>query len=106
MRRQCPRRFPLRYGFIGLGNLGKHLAASLLRQGFDLAVYDLNRDAARELIERGAKWAQSPKDLASGVDAVITCLTSPAAISSGVTADDGVLNGLRAGGTWIGMSTT
>ena len=96
----------MRYGFIGLGNLGKHLAASLLRQGFDLAVYDLNRDAARDLIERGAKWAQSPKDLAARVDAVITCLPSPAASATVLTADDGVLNGLRAGGTWIEMSTT
>jgi 3-hydroxyisobutyrate dehydrogenase len=96
----------LRYGFIGLGNLGKHLAASLLREGFDLTVYDLNRDAARELIERGAKWARSPKELAAGVDAVITCLPSPAASATVLTADDGVLNGLRAGGTWIEMSTT
>jgi 3-hydroxyisobutyrate dehydrogenase len=47
----------LRYGLIGLGNLVKHLAASLLRQGFDLAAYDLSRAAARELIERGAKRA-------------------------------------------------
>jgi 3-hydroxyisobutyrate dehydrogenase len=96
----------LRYGFIGLGNLGKHLAASLLRAGFDLTVHDLNRAAADDLIERGAKWAQSPKDLASVVDAVITCLPSPAASSTVLTADDGVLNGLRAGGTWIEMSTT
>jgi 3-hydroxyisobutyrate dehydrogenase len=96
----------LRYGFIGLGNLGKHLAASLLREGFDLTVYDLNRGAARELIDRGAKWAQAPKDLAAGVDAVITCLPSPAASATVLTSDDGVLNGLRAGGTWIEMSTT
>lgn len=96
----------MRYGFIGLGNLGKHLAASLLREGFDLTVYDLNRDAARELIDGGAQWGQSPKDLAAGVDAVITCLPSPAASATVLTADDGVLNGLRAGGTWIEMSTT
>jgi 3-hydroxyisobutyrate dehydrogenase-like beta-hydroxyacid dehydrogenase len=43
----------VRYGFIGLGNLGKHLAASLLREGFDLTVYDLNCDAARKLIAGG-----------------------------------------------------
>ena len=96
----------MRYGFIGLGNLGKHLAASLLRAGFDLTVYDSKRDAAGGLIERGARWAQSPKDLAGVVDAVITCLPSPAASSTVLTADDGVLNGLRAGGTWIEMSTT
>ena len=96
----------MRYGFIGLGNLGRHLAASLLRGGFDLTVFDLNRDAARHLIENGAKWAQSPKDLARDVDAVITCLPSPAASATVLTAQDGVLNGLRAGGTWIEMSTT
>ena len=96
----------MRYGFIGLGNLGRHLAASLLRGGFDLTVFDLNRDAARPLIEHGAKWAQSPKDLARDVDAVITCLPSPAASATVLTAQDGVLNGLRAGGTWIEMSTT
>jgi 3-hydroxyisobutyrate dehydrogenase len=96
----------LRYGFIGLGNLGGHLAASLLREGFDLTVHDLNQDAARDLIERGARWAQSPKDLATVVDAVITCLPSPAASAKVLTADEGVLNGLRAGGVWIEMSTT
>lgn len=96
----------MRYGFIGLGNLGGHLAASLLREGFDLTVHDLNQEAARDLIERGARWAQSPKELATGVDAVITCLPSPAASATALTADDGVLNGLRPGSVWIEMSTT
>jgi len=96
----------VRYGFIGLGNLGKHLAASLLRSGLDLTVHDLNRAAANDLVERGARWAHSPKELASAVDAVITCLPSPVASAAVLTADNGVLNGLRAGGTWIEMSTT
>jgi 3-hydroxyisobutyrate dehydrogenase len=96
----------VRYGFIGLGNLGTHLAASLLREGFDLTVHDLNQAAARNLIDAGARWAPSPKDLATLVDAVITCLPSPAASATVLTADDGVLNGLRAGGVWIEMSTT
>jgi 3-hydroxyisobutyrate dehydrogenase len=96
----------LRYGFIGLGNLGGHLAASLLRAGFDLTVHDLNEKAARNLMERGARWAQSPKALATVVDAVITCLPSPAASATVLTADEGVLNGMRAGGVWIEMSTT
>ena len=96
----------MRYGFIGLGNLGRHLAASLLRGGFDLTVHDLNRDAAQALIQNGARWASSPKELAEAVDAVITCLPSPSASSTVLTADNGVLNGLRSGGTWIEMSTT
>jgi 3-hydroxyisobutyrate dehydrogenase len=96
----------VRYGFIGLGNLGGHLASSLLREGFDLTVHDLNQDAARDLVKRGARWAASPEELASGVDAVITCLPSPAASAIVLTGDDGVLEGLRAGGTWIEMSTS
>jgi 3-hydroxyisobutyrate dehydrogenase len=96
----------VRYGFIGLGNLGRHLAASLLRAGFDLTVHDLNRNAARDLIQSGARWANSPKELGAAVDAVITCLPSPSASSTVMTSDDGVLAGLCSGGTWIEMSTT
>jgi 3-hydroxyisobutyrate dehydrogenase len=96
----------VRYGFIGLGNLGKHLAASLLRAGFDLTVHDLHRAAADRLIQSGARWAASPRELAGTVDAVITCLPSPAASTAVLTSDNGVLNGLRSGGTWIEMSTT
>ena len=96
----------MRYGYIGLGNLGKHLAASLRRAGFELTVHDLNRAAAIDLIAGGARWAASAKELAACVDAVITCLPSPAASSAVLTSENGVLKGLRSGGTWIEMSTT
>ena len=93
----------MRYGFIGLGNLGKHLAASLLHAGFDLTVHDLNRAAANSLVERGAQWAESPADLAATVDAVVTCLPSPAASAAVL---EQILPNLKTGGTWIEMSTT
>ena len=93
----------MRYGFIGLGNLGKHLAASLLHAGFDLTVHDLNRAAANSLVERGAQWAESPADLAATVDAVVTCLPSPAASAAVL---EQILPSLKTGGTWIEMSTT
>ena len=96
----------MRYGFIGLGHLGGHLAASLLGGGFSLTVHDLDRNSASELLRTGARWAETPQELASEVDAVITCLPSPAASNSVLTAANGVLNGLRSGGTWIEMSTT
>jgi 3-hydroxyisobutyrate dehydrogenase len=96
----------VRYGFVGLGHLGHPLAASLLRAGFDLTVHDLNQESAHDLISNGARWAQTPRELAAAVDAVITCLPSPAASNAVLTGEDGVLNGLRGGGTWIEMSTT
>src|SRR5919198_1659730 len=95
----------MRYGFIGLGHLGGHLAASLLRHGFPLTVHDRNRSAAESLIAKGADWAETPKALAGRCDAVITCLPSPAVSETVLTGPDGVLAGLKKGGTWIEMST-
>jgi 3-hydroxyisobutyrate dehydrogenase len=95
----------MRYGYIGLGHLGGHLAASLLRSGFALTVHDRNRAAADPLIARGAAWADSPQALAACCDAVITCLPSPTVSEAVLTGADGILAGLAKGGTWIEMST-
>ena len=92
----------MRYGFIGLGNLGAHLAASLQRGGFALTVHDLNRQAAAPLLAAGAAWADGPRAVAAASDAVITCLPSPKASEAVLT---GVLAGLKPGGAWIEMST-
>lgn len=95
----------MRYGFIGLGNLGVLLAGSLLREGFALTVHDLSKPAAAPLMAAGARWSESPKACAAASDAVITCLPSPAASRAVLTGESGVLEGLRPGGTWIEMST-
>lgn len=92
-------------GFIGVGNLGAHLAQSLIGAGFPVTVHDLNRAAAEPLLQAGAGWADSPQLLAAGVDTVITCLPSPNAVTAVVAGENGILNGLRTGGTWIEMST-
>ncbi len=92
----------MRYGFIGLGNLGGHLAASLLGAGFKMTVHDQNRLAANRLIELGAVGAESAEALAKDCDAVITCLPSPKA-SELVLGQ--ILKTMRPGSTWIEMST-
>ena len=94
-----------RYGFIGLGNLGFHLAHSLLRAGFDVTVHDLNRAVAEPLVQVGARWADSARATAEKVDSVFTCLPSPKAVSAVVSGEAGILAGLQPGGTWIDMST-
>ncbi|MFM8517564.1 MAG: NAD(P)-dependent oxidoreductase, partial [Nevskiaceae bacterium] len=96
----------MKYGYIGLGNLGKHLAASLRRAGFTVVVNDLNRSAAQPLLDAGCLWADSPCELAEQVDCVITCLPSPTASNAVLTGPGGVLEGLRRGGPWIEMCTT
>jgi 3-hydroxyisobutyrate dehydrogenase len=93
-------------GFIGLGNVGGKLAGSLLRNGVELTVRDLDRSAAERFLAAGAAWADSPRELAAAVDVVITCLPSPAVSALVMESDDGVLAGLRPGSVWMEMSTT
>jgi 3-hydroxyisobutyrate dehydrogenase len=95
----------MRYGFIGLGNLGGKLAAGLVRNGFDVVVNDLDRANAEPLLAAGAKWAATPAAVAAQVDATITCLPSPAVSERVLTGPEGVLAGAGPGATWIEMST-
>ncbi|MEP6546658.1 MAG: NAD(P)-dependent oxidoreductase [Gammaproteobacteria bacterium] len=92
----------MRYGFIGLGNLGKHLAVNLARGGFEVAVHDLNPTAADTALAAGATWANSIAALAENCDCLITCLPSPAATQAVM---DQALPALRSGSAWIEMST-
>ncbi|NKB78218.1 MAG: NAD-binding protein [Gammaproteobacteria bacterium] len=93
-------------GFIGLGNVGGKLAGSLLRNGVDLTVRDLDKTVAQPFLEGGAKWGNSPKQMAQDVDIFITCLPSPAASAAVMEAEDGALAGLSEGKVWAEMSTT
>ena len=93
-------------GFIGLGNVGGKLAGSLIRNGVELTVRDLDRDVAQPFIDEGATWGDSPKAMAEACDIIITCLPSPAASAAVMEADDGILAGLGAGKIWAEMSTT
>ena len=95
----------MRYGYIGLGQLGGHLAASLLRAGFKVTVHDIDRKLADRHLSMGAQWADSPKAAAAASDAVLTCLPSPKVSESVLTGPDGILAGLGRGGAWIEMST-
>ncbi len=96
----------MKYGFIGLGNLGVKLASSLARAGFELRVHDLDRASAAPVLEAGGLWAESPAAAAEGVDGLITCLPSPAASAAVMLGEAGALAAMPPGATWIEMSTT
>ena len=93
-------------GFIGLGNVGNKLAGSILRNGFDLTVRDLDKKAASTLLDQGAKWADSPRQMAEVVDVIVTCLPSPSISAAVMEAGDGIIAGLAPGKIWAEMSTT
>ncbi len=94
-----------RLGFIGLGNLGRPLAANLLAAGFPLTVHDRNAESANELLADGAAWGGSPAEVAAASDTVFTCLPSPAAVVAVVAGEGGILEVLAPGATWIDSST-
>lgn len=93
----------MKVGFIGLGNVGGKLSGSLLRNGVDLTVHDLNAAMVESFVERGAKPGGSPAETMRNCDAVITCLPSPAA-SAAVMAE--MLPEITTGKIWMEMSTT
>lgn len=96
----------MRIGFIGLGNVGFKLANSIIESGFDLLINDLDKNAGRPLIKKGAKWIDTPKALAENSDISITCLPSPAVVSNVLEGADGLIEGMDQGKLWIEMSTT
>lgn len=93
----------MRVGFIGLGNVGGKLAGSLLRNGVDLTVHDLNPELVDAFVERGAAAGGDPAAMMRACDAVITCLPSPAA-SDAVMGQ--MLDAVGPGKIWMEMSTT
>ena len=96
----------MKIGFIGLGNVGRKLAGSLLRNGFDLMVRDLDESLSESFASKGAKVAKSPKELTQKTDLVITCLPSPAVCSKVMESEEGVIDGLSKNKIWLEMSTT
>ena len=96
----------IKIGFIGLGNVGSKLAGSLLRNGLNLTVNDLNRERAQLLIDKGAKWGESPKKIVDSTDMIITCLPSPKVSAKVMEDGNGILKGISYGKVWLEMSTT
>ncbi|MDF1727807.1 MAG: NAD(P)-dependent oxidoreductase [Sulfitobacter sp.] len=93
----------MKVGFVGLGNVGGKLAGSLLRNGVDLEVFDLDQSLVDSFAERGAGAGRSAAGLMEDCDAVITCLPSPATCAA-VMAE--MLPHVGPGKIWMEMSTT
>ena len=95
----------MKIGFVGIGNIGRHLATNLISAGFDVTVFDLDSSAVEHLVQVGATGASSPSEVASVCDTVFTCLPSVKAITQVVAGEDGLAQGFRPGSVWIDMST-
>ena len=92
-------------GMIGLGLMGKPMAANLLKAGFSLVVWNRTGAKAEELVRAGAKLAGTPREAAAASDVLLTIVSDPPALEAVLWGDMGALAGLRRGSTYIDSST-
>src|SRR5262245_47045614 len=90
---------------IGLGKMGAALARRLLKAKFDLTVYNRTQEKMQPLIGLGATGVRSAKEAASLADVVLTSLFDDQSVLEVVTAEDGILRGMKPGAIHIGTST-
>ena len=92
-------------GFIGLGVMGGNMVARLLEKGHTVTGYNRTRSKAQWLIDKGMKFAESPKAVAAASDVTFSMVTNAAALAAVTDGPDGLLAGLGAGKFHIDMST-
>jgi len=95
----------LKIGWAGLGNMGTPMALNILKAGYELTVFNRNKDKEQELISAGAASANSLQELASHCDVVFTMLSDDTAVKSVYDETDGLLSGAKPGTLLIDMST-
>ncbi|HUN62801.1 MAG TPA: NAD(P)-dependent oxidoreductase [Candidatus Sulfotelmatobacter sp.] len=94
-----------RIGFIGLGLMGRPMAANLLKAGHSLTVWNRTESRAEGLVKAGAKAAKSPREVAEAAEVLITIVSDPPALESVLWSEGGALEGLKEGSTYIDSST-
>ena len=95
----------MKVGFIGLGMMGRGMAANLQKAGYELVVNDLTRQAASQHLENGAIWAATPRSLAETCDVVFTSLPTPGDVEAVCNGEEGLAAGFRRGAAWFDLST-
>ena len=80
-----------RIGWIGTGVMGRSMCGHLLSAGYKITVFNRTKSKASELLERGARWADSPRDVAAASDVLISIVGFPEDVRSVLLADDGAL---------------
>jgi len=93
-------------GVIGLGNMGSAVARNILRANFPLYVHDIRKDVGKKLIEKGAIWKNSPKELMDDVDIVVSMVFGPKEIEAVMKNENGILQSSCKDKGWIDLTTS
>jgi 2-hydroxy-3-oxopropionate reductase len=95
----------MRLGFVGLGTMGRPMAANLLRAGHALAVYARKAEAMQPLVAAGARACDSPAAVARCSEAVFSVVTADADVTAVALGDNGIVDGAAPGSVLVDMST-
>lgn len=95
----------MKIGFIGLGTMGRHMAANLMKAGHELVVHDVRHVAGEPHVKAGARWADTPRAVAEATDVVFTSLPGPPDVELVALGERGLLAGLAAGKVYFDLST-
>jgi 3-hydroxyisobutyrate dehydrogenase len=95
-----------RIGWIGTGVMGASMCGHLMAAGFSATVYNRTKQKAQPLLDKGATWAETPRDVAAASELVFSIVGFPADVRSVILADDGALAGSRPGTILIDMTTS
>ena len=93
-------------GFIGTGVMGKSIAGHLLTAGFPVVVYTRTKEKANELLDRGATWAQTPKELAQTANVIFTMVGLPTDVEEVYFGENGLLENAKKNTYLIDMTTS
>ena len=92
--------------FIGLGNMGHPMSLNLLKAGYPVHIYDLDKSKAKGLLEWGAIWSDVPEETIKEVDLVVTSLPGPPQVAELYLSDNGLLAFAKEGTSFIDTSTS
>ncbi len=92
-------------GFVGLGVMGSRIAKRLLDAGHHLTGYNRTRSKAKELLDAGMQWCDSPRQVAEASQFIFSMVTNTKALLSITEGPDGILAGLAPGKIYLDMST-
>lgn len=93
-------------GWIGTGVMGRSMCSHLIKKGYKTVVYNRTRRKAKSLIEQGAEWAKTPKDVAANADVIFTIVGFPNDVRHIYFGGDGILEGIQKGSLVVDMTTT
>jgi 3-hydroxyisobutyrate dehydrogenase len=95
-----------RLGWIGTGVMGTSMCGHLLTAGFSVTLFNRTKARAQPLVDRGARWADSPRAVAEASDVVFSIVGHPADVRAVILGADGALRGSKRGNVLVDMTTS